>query len=68
MRQKVKKQGVKTSCQIITYFCIDMKNKQLISVQRYQIQSLLQVDTLKKEIAELIDNLSEQCLRRNNSQ
>jgi IS30 family transposase len=32
-----------------------MKNKQLISSQRYQIQSLLQVDTPKKKIAELID-------------
>jgi IS30 family transposase len=30
-----------------------MKNKQLISVQRYQIQSLLQTDTPKKKIAEL---------------
>jgi IS30 family transposase len=32
-----------------------MKNKQLISSQRYQIQSLLQVDTPKKKIAELIN-------------
>jgi IS30 family transposase len=31
-----------------------MKNKQLISGQRYQIQSLLQVNTSKKRIAELI--------------
>ncbi|GHT30131.1 hypothetical protein AGMMS49574_08890 [Bacteroidia bacterium] len=31
-----------------------MKNKQLISGQRYQIQSLLQVGTPKKKIAELI--------------
>jgi IS30 family transposase len=32
-----------------------MKNKQLISSQRYQIQSLLQVDTPKKKIAKLIN-------------
>jgi len=32
-----------------------MKNKQLTSAQRYQIQSLLQVKTSKKKIAELID-------------
>ncbi|KAA6323293.1 hypothetical protein EZS27_027254 [termite gut metagenome] len=32
-----------------------MKNKQLISVQRYQIQSLLQVGTPKKKISELIN-------------
>jgi IS30 family transposase len=31
-----------------------MKNKQLIREQRYQIQSLLQVDTPKKKIAELV--------------
>ena len=31
-----------------------MKNKQLIREQRYQIQSLLQVDTPKKRIAELV--------------
>ncbi|KAA6305379.1 hypothetical protein EZS27_042969, partial [termite gut metagenome] len=34
--------------------CIAMKNKQLIREQRYQIQSLLQVDTPKKKIAALI--------------
>jgi IS30 family transposase len=39
---------------LITYFCIAMKNKQLIREQRYQIQSLLQVDTPKKKIAELV--------------
>jgi IS30 family transposase len=39
----------------LTYFCFGMKNKQLISCQRYQIQSLLQVDTPKKKIAELIN-------------
>ncbi|GHT54130.1 IS30 family transposase [Bacteroidia bacterium] len=32
-----------------------MKNKQLISSQRYQIQSLLQVGTPKKRIAEVIE-------------
>jgi IS30 family transposase len=32
-----------------------MKNKQFISPQMYQIQSLLQVDTPKKRIAELIN-------------
>ncbi|KAA6320922.1 hypothetical protein EZS27_029365 [termite gut metagenome] len=32
-----------------------MKNKQLISPQRYQIQSLLQVGTSKKKIAELVN-------------
>ena len=37
------------------YFCITMKNKQLISSQRYQIQALLQVKTKKKKIADLLD-------------
>jgi IS30 family transposase len=53
---KVKQGGIPPCNKINLFtFVLPMKNKQLISSQRYQIQSLLQVDTPKKKIAELID-------------
>ncbi|KAA6336217.1 hypothetical protein EZS27_015623 [termite gut metagenome] len=53
MRQKVTKQGVKAPCRINRLLLYCNEKKQLIREQRYQIQSLLQVDTPKKKIAAL---------------
>jgi len=53
---KQKKGSPKTSLVRLThYFCFAMKNKQLTSPQRYQIEALLQTDTSVKLIASLLE-------------
>ncbi len=52
---KVKKEALSLLFKINQYFCFAMKNKQLTSVQRYQLDVLLRTGISKKEISAMLD-------------